>query len=166
MKHVLDNELFTYFCIHPSSAQGIRELGKSLHVSPTQISRLAAPLLKENLLKEKQVGRSRILSANKQNSHFYLWKQWKNIYLLITSGILSQFEEHPVRSAVLFGSFRRGEDTEKSDIDIALSERVQLDFAILEKKLKRKLQIHLLPNAPPTLLENIRQGIVLWGVMP
>ncbi|MBI2576573.1 nucleotidyltransferase domain-containing protein [Candidatus Woesearchaeota archaeon] len=166
MKHILDNELFTYFCIHPSTAKGIRELGKALHLSPTQISRLAAPLLKEDLLQEKKVGRSRVLGANKQNSRFFLWKRWKNVYLLIESGILEQFEEHPVRSAVLFGSFRRGEDTEKSDIDIALSEEVPVDFAHLEKKLKRRLQVHLLPNAPPTLLENIRQGIVLWGVMP
>jgi len=163
MKHLLDNELFTYFCIHPSAELGIRALGKEMNVSPTQVSRLAEPLIKEEILNVKVIGRNKVLSSNKQNQKFVLYKKWNNLILLIKEGIMEEFAKDPVQSAILFGSFRRGEDIETSDIDIAISEKKGYDFSKIEKKMKRKIVIHDINSIS---IEDVKQGTVLFGEMP
>ena len=68
----------------------------------------------------------------------------------IKSEILPVLRKYDVKRASLFGSIARGEETEKSDIDILVEfegRKSLLDLAglkiELEEKLKRKVRSHL-----------------------
>ena len=70
---------------------------------------------------------------------------------------------------LVFGSYAKGEDTEKSDIDMAIitEKKLNLDLDNFEKRLKRK--IHILEikrkEIKPTLMNNLANGIVLYGYL-
>ena len=70
---------------------------------------------------------------------------------------------------VLFGSYRKGEDTEESDIDLFLEcPGEEISLGRFEKKLKRKVQLHFKTNFndyPKELKNNISNGIVLDGYL-
>jgi len=70
---------------------------------------------------------------------------------------------------VLFGSYARGEDTEKSDIDILVitqNKESLMELKELENKLNRKINIHILKsikNSKEEFKNSIANGIVLYG---
>ena len=73
------------------------------------------------------------------------------------------------KTIVLFGSYRRGEDVEESDIDIFLEcKKENVNVERFEKKLGRKIQLHFQENFnayPKELKNNIINGIVLSGFL-
>lgn len=70
---------------------------------------------------------------------------------------------------ILFGSYSRGEDTMRSDIDLAIVTKKSLDleFGRYEKALKRKIQIFeiKIETTNKNLLTNVANGIVLKGYL-
>ena len=80
----------------------------------------------------------------------------------IKSEILPVLRKHGVRRASLFGSISRGEETEKSDIDILVEfegRKSLLDLAELkielEEKLKRRVDVLTYKSIHPLLRERI-----------
>ena len=80
----------------------------------------------------------------------------------IKGEILPVLRKHGVRRASLFGSVARGEETEKSDIDILVEfegRKSLLDLAglkiELEEKLKRKVDVLTYKSIHPLLRERI-----------
>ena len=120
---------------------------------------------------EKKGGRKYpIYKANRDNK---IYKKYKIIYNLtsIFESNLTEFIEKKLmpKSIVEFGSHRRGEDTEKSDIDIFVEcKREGLNLAEFEKRLGRKIELHYKENFtsyPKELKNNIINGIVLSGFL-
>src|SRR3989344_4808251 len=74
---------------------------------------------------------------------------------------------------VLFGSFAKGEDAEKSDIDLLVitSAKKELNLDIFDKKLGRKIQLFLfsekeiekMKESNKELLNSLINGIILYG---
>ena len=69
---------------------------------------------------------------------------------------------------VLFGSGAKGEDTEKSDMDIFVQakKRQDVDASKTEKRLNRKISMLFEPEVPKLskeLLNNLANGIVIFG---
>lgn len=150
----------------PSQHLGIRALGRSLKISATQVARLTRPLIQQKLLTAETIGRNKVISVNSQNDDFYVYKSWINLFMLLDSGILTELKQQHPKTAVLFGSFRRGQDDENSDIDIALSPPNTLDTTLLAKKLHRQISIHDVSKLASSTIANVRDGVLLWGVMP
>jgi len=80
----------------------------------------------------------------------------------IKSEILPVLRKYDVKRASLFGSIARGEETEKSDIDILVEfegRKSLLDLAglkiELEEKLKRKVDVLTYKSIHPLLRERI-----------
>ena len=80
----------------------------------------------------------------------------------IKSEILPVLRKHGVKRASLFGSISRGEETEKSDIDILVEfegRKSLLDLAELkielEEKLKRRVDVLTYKSIHPLLRERI-----------
>jgi len=80
----------------------------------------------------------------------------------IKSEILPVLRKHGVRRASLFGSISRGEETEKSDIDILVEfegRKSLLDLTELkielEEKLKRRVDVLTYKSIHPLLRERI-----------
>ena len=77
-------------------------------------------------------------------------------------------EKFPLNVIILFGSYSRGEDIEKSDIDIALDTKEKiLELKEFEKKLNKKINIEFIDfnKISKELRDNIINGIILSGYM-
>jgi len=164
MLDLINNKLFLFLCRRPHSEHHIRELGRLIGISaPTVIENLRE-LKKKKIVKTRKVGRSILVSAE-LNDNFIHLKKWINVLLLVDSGLVDKISEKAPQSVILFGSYSRGEDHEKSDIDIAVDEDYSLDFTEYEKALERNIQIHAIYELRKSVIKNLRQGVLLEGVM-
>lgn len=157
------------FFENPSKEFHLRELSRLLKLSmPTIISTTDA-LCKENLILKNK---GRVLTrtiANRENINFIRQKRLYNLEKIYTSGILdylSNVYNHP-KTIILFGSYSRGDDTETSDIDIAIitKKKLSLEPAKYEIVLKRRISIHEvdLGEVSDEFKANLANGIVLEG---
>ena len=85
--------------------------------------------------------------------------------------IIPTLERYEVKRAAVFGSFVRGEQTEKSDVDILVEfkgEKSLLDLSglriELEETLKRKVDVLTYKSLHPLLKDKIlkEQKVILW----
>ena len=99
-------------------------------------------------------------------------KRSLNLHSLYSCGLIKDMEEfyrHP-RCIVLFGSYAKGEDTDKSDIDLAIvTDMTDIpETDKFERSLKRKININLLKNVKkesPNFINSLANGIVLSGYL-
>ena len=103
---------------------------------------------------------------------FIRLKQILNLDNIYSSGLVDRLVEvyHAPDAIILFGSYSRGEDTEDSDIDIAvLTGRKQIDesYAKQEKELKRKLSIKIISpkNITKEFTLSLANGVILYGYL-
>ena len=159
------------FFENPSREFHLRELSRLLKFSMPTIISVTNILSREKLIikvKEKVLTKAMAM-ANRENIDFTRHKRLYNLERIYASGIvdfLSNAYNHP-KNIILFGSFSRGEDTENSDVDIALAthKKMDLDFAKCEKILGRKVSIHEidLDKINDEFKANLANGMVLEG---
>jgi len=148
-----------------------RQISKILNVSHPAVSK-ALPLLEKHdlikMFKDKETKRFSI-ELNRDNRKVIQLKRVDNLKLLYESGFIDFIEkEFAGGTIILFGSYSRGEDTEKSDIDLAVIERKDkiIDLEIFEKIFDRKININFYKSFKEihkNLLDNILNGIILIG---
>ena len=153
MLNFIKNKVWLYFVFYPLRSLHVRALSRELNISPAYVSILSKPLLRKKLLKKEIQGKNLILSTD----DYIQTKKWTNIFLLIDTLKLNS------DNIILFGSFSRGEDTEKSDIDLAIDGNLPEKY---EPKLKRTIQYHNIKTLRGVVLDNVRQGILIKGMMP
>ncbi|MFH1398486.1 MAG: nucleotidyltransferase domain-containing protein [Candidatus Woesearchaeota archaeon] len=97
-------------------------------------------------------------------------KQLYNLYSLRASNLIDHLKNtfYP-DCIVVFGSYRRGDDTEQSDIDIYLeAEEQDYNLRKFENYLNRKIELHFrrpFKECPQELKNNIINGILLYGYL-
>ena len=170
-----------FFLEHPYREIYLRELARELKLSPYAVKKYVDLLIKENLINETKKGNLRYLVANTNNLFFKYLKISLNIKLILNSGLIEFLKENIVNisSIILFGSLAKGEDTEKSDIDIVVigekKEKKYLDLEEFERKLKREIKPHIFSwsewkkkakEDKPFYYEVIIYGIPLYGELP
>ena len=148
----------------------IRELARIAKMSPPGIIKITGKLEKWGLLTVEKNGLTTDLSASKTDAFFHL-KRSVNLYKVYESGVvdfLKKNYEEP-EAIVLFGSYSRGEDTSRSDIDIAVitNKKTGSDMSKFEKILKRKISIHAVKInlAEKDFINTLSNGIVLSGYL-
>ncbi len=158
-------ELFFKF---PYSSFHIREIARLTELSSTGIIKIIRKLKKEDLLISKKAKMVEEVSPN-FDGRFVLVKRLYNIYSLTDSGLLvylKKFYELP-QAIILFGSYSNGTDSEKSDIDLAiLSKKKDIpDLTIYEKRLKRKISLHLidLDKTSNEFKNTLANGVIVEG---
>jgi predicted nucleotidyltransferase len=148
----------------------VRQIERKVQVPIPSAIRYSKELEKEGLLRKNIVGGVTFYSANRGSKLFLLEKTFFNIKSLHESGLITYLmNELSYPSIILFGSYSRGEDTERSDIDLYLEtpSKKKLCFKKFEKKLQREIQIfqhkniHQITNNH--LANNIINGITLNG---
>jgi len=146
-------------------------IAKCLQVSQPAVSKALPLLVKEEYItleKDKESGRLSI-QANYENPKIIPLKRTDNLKLVYESGLANYLEkEFAGGTIILFGSYSKGEDTMKSDMDIAVIGRKdkKVDLAEFEKKLEREININFydsFKDIHKNLKENILNGIVLFG---
>jgi len=167
----LQSEIFRLLCIKVGEKINQRQSAAFLKVSPTAVAKAIRLLEKENLIKihvDKRINLTQI-ELNRDRPHTLELKRAENLKFIIESGLSDFLEESfPGCTIILFGSYSRGEDTIKSDIDIAVigSKQKNIDFSVFEKKLEREIIpqfYNSLKEVNKELRENILNGIVLAG---
>ncbi len=155
---------------NPTRVYSLREIARKLKISPSNVHLIIQGLAKEGLIYRKKKGNLSELQAKREE--IFVWqKKVYNLSQIYSSGLKTFLEEayaHP-ETIVLFGSYSRGEDTETSDIDLAVvtAKKLSLNLAFYEKKLKRKISIHeiTLEKVRGEFLNNLANGLVIAGYL-
>ncbi len=169
----LQNGILRLLCIRAGKALNQRGIAKILKVSPTAVAKAAKDLEKEGLIK---VTRSRtmnltLMELDRDSQNAVHYKRVENLKMAYESGLADFLEEKfPGCAIILFGSYSTGEDTEKSDMDIAIvgSKGKELDMASFEDALERKIVVQYYEDfgkIDANLRSNILSGITLKGAV-
>lgn len=148
----------------------LREVSRLSKIAPPSAKRYLEELQKQGLIKEESGNIYRAYKACRDADIFKEWKQMSMLIELRVSGIIEMIHNSCSPDAIiLFGSAARGEDIEKSDIDLAIiSEEKDLKFEKYESKLHRKISLHFFPQfnkVSKELKNNVLNGIILSGYL-
>ena len=169
----LQNEILRLLCIKAGIRLNQREIARLLRVSATAIGKALNALKKDDLIKVEK-SKTMNLSAiqlNRDNIMAMAFKRIENLKMLYESGMVWYLEDSfPSCVIILFGSYSYGEDTIKSDIDIAIigSKKKDIDLTRFYKMLERPVVLNFyddLKEINKNLRSNIISGIVLAGVV-
>tara|TARA_B100000315_G_C14580473_1_gene590209 strand:+ start:2641 stop:3171 length:531 start_codon:yes stop_codon:yes gene_type:complete len=169
------DELLEYFISEPERELHVRELAKLAKKSPTTVSKRLSKLEKDGLLQSRSKLNHLLFKANSDSLNFKDVKICYNIKKLRHSGLIEflvQEFNHP-EAIVLFGSFGKGENTLKSDIDLLIitSSKQEINLAKFEKIVGYKIQLFVYSTVEmekmkiknKELLNNLINGIKLHG---
>ncbi len=166
---VLEQEIFSLLCIKAGEKLSQREVAKILNVSPTAVSNSVKKLKDSNLIKVEKTKTINFISFNRDEQGAIELKRAENLKNIYISGLSDYLEKELAGATViLFGSYSKGEDTNTSDIDIAVIERKDkmLNLEKFEKILNRRININFYDSWKKihnNLKNNILDGIILHG---
>ena len=162
-------KVLAIFFENPSREFHLRELSRLLKLSMPTIISATDNLAKEKLIiKEKGKVITKVM-AKRDNIDFTRLKRLHNLELIYKSSLINHFSEsyNQPKAIILFGSFSKGEDVEKSDIDIAIitNKKLNLDLSKYENMLKKAINLHEvnLDKISKEFKANLLNGIVLEG---
>ncbi|MBS3093524.1 nucleotidyltransferase domain-containing protein [Candidatus Pacearchaeota archaeon] len=155
----------------------LNDLASQLSISKTNARTIVLQLVEEGFLSLKELGRLWRISCNKSHFFNYTIKIAYNIENIYESNILGEIRKviPNSRAIILFGSYRKGDDTEKSDIDIAVEVIDNEDLRInqlgiiheigFRKNVPVNLHIFSRNKIDLNLFANIANGILLDGFL-
>ena len=162
------------FFVNPTKKNYLMEISRKIGLAHTSVKKNLDELVKLGIVVEfvEKKGRRKfpLYKANTDNGLFKEYKMIYNLSSLLESGVIEFIDEKLMpKSIVVFGSYQRGDDTEKSDIDIFVEcKEEEINLSKFEKKLDRKIQLHFKENFilyPKELKNNIINGIVVGGFL-
>ncbi len=164
-------KMMELFFKNPSYSYHLRELCRLLGWSPTKVRMLLDNIKKHGLLKEVREKNLSIFKLNYENENC---KKYKVLYNLMNAMEIGKYLESELgffEAIIFFGSASKGEDMEKSDFDVCIVGRkeVEVDLKNYEKKINRNISLLFiksleeLKEKSPELLNNLINGIVLKG---
>ncbi len=168
---LLQQVVLRFLFMNAGESFNARGLAVPLRVSQPAIAKALPLLEKQGLIHVSKDKKSKRLSIelNRENPLVIGMKRADNISQLYESG-LAEFlkEKFPACTIIVFGSFSKGEDTRKSDIDIAIigAKSRTPDLSSFEKKLMKEIRInfyHSFKKIGNELRNNILGGILLSG---
>ena len=115
-------KIFYWFFSNPTTEISLNDLTKQVNVSKTTANKVVSNLSKEGFLKLTKLGKLWRIKCNQQHPYNQRKKIAYNLEMVYMSNIIEMILERVpnARSIVLFGSYRKGDDIETSDIDIAV----------------------------------------------
>src|SRR3989338_1497380 len=162
-------ELFYKF---PEKEFSLSDIAKEARVAKANLGVILASLDSIEFIKIEKLAKIWRVKANQENWMFKRAKIVYNLNFIYQSGLIDFLNDsyNNPKAIILFGSFRKGEDTSKSDIDIAIEMEDAKEYKIveLEKEIMgRKTNLHLFNRKviDKNLFNNIANGIVLSGFL-
>ncbi|MFA6888491.1 MAG: nucleotidyltransferase domain-containing protein [Candidatus Woesearchaeota archaeon] len=158
----------------PTKAHYLLDISRNIEIAHTSIKHNIDCLMKAGLIFEtiEKKGQRKfpLYTANRDAKKFKTAKVLYNLKSVQESGIIEYLEEKLApKVIVLFGSYRRGEDVESSDIDLFVEcKEEQINITKYEKIFAKKIQFHFKENFltyPKELKNNIINGIVMSGFL-
>jgi len=169
---LLQQRIMRLLFVKTGNSLNMNNIAKILNVSQPAVLKSIPPLQKEKLIiAEQDKDSSRwAIGLNRDNKEVIGLKRADNLKQLYESGLIQYlYDNFPGATIILFGSYAHGEDTIKSDIDLAIinSGKKEIDSKF-EKILERKIIINYYKsfnNIEKPLLSNILNGITLKGAV-
>lgn len=169
-----------WFFAFPNIETGLNDLASDLKISKTTAKKIIEILVKEGFLNKNVYGKTWRITCNLNHIYnttskisFNLAMIYGAYYNGLRDIILNLVGN--AKSIILFGSYRKGDDNEKSDIDIAVEVSDNKDFRIIEAGVipkfgfreKTKINLHLFSRnkIDLNLFSNIANGILLEGFL-
>ncbi|MCF7866954.1 nucleotidyltransferase domain-containing protein [Candidatus Woesearchaeota archaeon] len=169
-----------YFFSFPNIETSLNDLSKELQISKTTAKKIVSLMEEDEFLIKKIYGKAWRITCNLNHSlnhsrkiAFNLLMVYNAYYAGIKDEILKIVEN--AHSINLFGSYRKGDDTEKSDIDIAVEVADNKEVRIIElgviphfghrKNVLINLHVFCRNKIDINLFSNIVNGIVLEGFL-
>ncbi len=172
------NKVLNWFFAYPNREIGLSDLSEALSISKTTSHRIVNQLVEEKFLNLEIIGKLWRITCNQQHNYNLTRKVGHNLILIYNSPIISIIHEHlkqVPRVIILFGSYRKGDDTDKSDIDIAVEIAGEKELEIVplgilpefgyRKDVQINLHIFSRNKININLFSNIANGIVLDGFL-
>ncbi|HEC88686.1 MAG TPA: nucleotidyltransferase domain-containing protein [Thermoplasmata archaeon] len=171
-------KVLQFFFSYPYKEVYLRELAKKANVSLFSAKYTVDELVEENILLERKNGNMRYIKANMNNLFFKHLKIAFSIKKIEESRIIEYFIKNilALSSIVLFGSVAKGEDDEKSDLDLLIiGQRKKVDLSEFEEKIGREIKAIIMKwsewreyakENKAFYREIITNGIVLYGNIP
>ena len=160
---------------YPNKTFHIRKLAKETKQSTTAVVSAIRDLSNFKIVRLDKTDLTTNVRANLDSEAYRFYKKIFNLYrlerYLIVETLIETFQAETI---VLFGSFAKGEDIEKSDIDILIitnnkeKDNISNFLGICEKELNRKINLHILPTLDKSSEEfknAVANGIVLHGYL-
>jgi predicted nucleotidyltransferase len=162
------NKILEQIFSKPTYRFHIRELSKITKLNPNTIINITKKLEEEKVIKTERRKNLREIFANIDSSSFIIRKRLFNLSFLYSSGLVEFLIKNYEPEAIsVIGSYSKGEDIEKSDIDLVIisKKKQRIDIEKYEKVLDKK--IHLLPLEYKEMSEefyiNFINGTILYG---
>ncbi len=158
-----------FFFKNPTGKFHLRGISRLLKMSMPAVISATDLLAKKNCIIKAKKGFITEVQANRESAYFIRQKRVYNLESVYNSGIadyLLKAYSYP-KAIMLFGSFSRADDTEKSDVDIAVitKKKANLNLQEYEKFLGKAISIHEvdLDKASKEFKLNLANGILLEG---
>ena len=166
----IKNKIKEYFFLNPTLKLRVRQIERVVKVPLPSVIRYTRELDEEQILNSSEIANITTYSADRTSKQFLLEKKLFNIQQLFSSELIKFLvEELSNQTVVVFGSYSRGEDIEKSDIDLYIEtpSKKKINLEKFEKILQRKIQVFVYNNIQDIenkeLINNIVNGITLNG---
>ncbi len=148
-----------------------RNIAKALRVSPTAVAKALKDLEKIKLvrIRKDSLINLNLVELNRENKRAVDFKRTENLKMVYESGIVDFLEEKfPGTVIILFGSYSYGEDTVKSDVDLAVvgAGAKVVNLKKYEDFFEREVNVNVYENfkeIDKSLRDNLLNGIVLVG---
>ena len=153
------------------------DLSEAVGIAKSTANKIVTALVNEQFLKLEFIGRVWRISCNQDHIYNYSKKISYNLMMAYESGIIQEIHRRVpnLKAVILFGSYRKGDDTEKSDIDIAVEiagdQEIKIEpLGILQtfgyrKDVQVNLHIFSRNKIDINLFSNIANGIILEGFL-
>lgn len=164
-------KVLEWFFTCPLKEIHLRELARELKLSMPTIITAVNRLARERFVTVTKGRAMTTIKANLEAVLFIRLKRVNNLERLYTSGFVDMLMKvFRMPSAIIcFGSYARGEDTERSDIDIAIVGGTENDCPVerYEEVLKRGISLHIIDRKKISkeFSANLANGIVLEGAV-
>lgn len=170
-KKIYNSVVLELFFDKPEESLHIREIARQIKKNPNTALKDANILVKEGLLLKRATKAVVEIRANRDSELFIRLKKLSNFRKIYLSGIIDELnKEYGAPKAIaLFGSYSKGEDTARSDVDIAIitKQHIKFDSSRYESVFRRKIQLHEidLKKVSKEFITNLANGIILRGYL-
>src|SRR3989344_2695044 len=112
-----------WFFAYPLKEMSLNDLSAALNMPKTTAKKVVEQLIKEGFLNRELFGKMWKISCNQNHIYNHTRKISQNLNMIFESQILDILHDkiRNPKSVILFGSYRKGDDNEKRDIDFTLS---------------------------------------------
>jgi predicted nucleotidyltransferase len=175
------SKVIQWFFSYPTLPISLSELAKELSISKKTANGIVLKLLDEGFLIKEEIGKAWRISCNQKHVYNHTRKISYNLslvyQLLYEAGIINEIIKivGNMKAIVLFGSYRKGDDNEKSDIDLAIEVVGNEELKIVNlgnlpqlgyrKNVPINLHIFSRNKIDLNLFSNIANGIVIAGFL-